>query len=136
MTVEETLEAIQKKLENLEKRISSLEVQPSIKEEPTRKKLSINEFLRSKRPKNDVLKTLVIGYYLEKYEGYSSFNVKDLEEGFRDAREPVPKNINLAVIGNISKAHMMEDKERKDKIKAWYLTNSGEEFVDSDLKKN
>lgn len=135
MTVEDTLEAIKKQLENHEKRIAKLETQPQIKEEPVTKKLSIKEFILSKKPKNGVQKVLVIGYYLEKHEGVAPFNVKDLENGFRSAKEPVPKNINLAVIGNVSKGHMMEDKERKDKIKAWYLTNSGEEYVDNDLKK-
>lgn len=136
MSVEETLKTIQKKLDDLEKRISVLEGKTQTTGHLKPKKISIKEFLISKKPTNDVLKTLVIGYFLEKYENCTSFNVKDLEEGFRAAKEPVPKNINLAVIGNISKGHMMEDKGRKDKIKAWYLTNSGETYVDNDLKKN
>jgi len=135
MSVEETLEGIKKQLEDHEKRISKLEAQPEIKEEPVKKKLSIKEFILSKKPKNEVQKVLVIGYYLEKYEGASSFNIKDLEDGFRSAKEPVPKNINLAVIGNISKGHIMEDKERKDKIKAWVLTNLGEQCIESGFEK-
>lgn len=135
MSVEDTLETIKKQLEDHEKRIAKLEVQPQTKEEPSTKKLSIKEFILSKKPKNEVQKTLVIGYYLEKRQGFSSFNSKDLEEGFMSAREPVPKNINLAVIGNVSKGHMMEDKERKEKMKAWCLTNTGEEYVNNNLKK-
>jgi len=135
MSVEDMLEAIKKQLEDHEKRITELEVQPQTKEEPSTKKLSIKEFILSKKPKNEVQKVLVIGYFLENYEGCTSFNVKDLEDGFRSAKEPVPKNINLAVIGNVSKGHMMEDKTRKDKIKAWVLTNLGEQYVDSDFQK-
>lgn len=135
MSVDDMLEAIKKQLENHEKRISKLEAQPKTKEEPMTKKLSIKEFILSIKPKNEVQKTLVIGYYLEKHQGFSSFNSKDLEEGFRFAKEPVPKNINLAVIGNVSKGHMMEDKERKEKMKAWCLTNTGEEYVNNELKK-
>lgn len=135
MSVENMVEAIKKQLENHEKRIAKLETQPQIKEEPVTKKLSIKEFILSKKPKNEVQKVLVIGYFLENYEGYTSFNVKDLEDSFRSAKEPVPKNINLAVIGNVSKGHMMEDKTRKDKIKAWVLTNLGEQYVKSDFQK-
>lgn len=135
MSVEDTLESIKKQLENHEKRIAKLETQPQIKEEPVTKKLSIKEFILSKKPRNEVQKVLVIGYFLENYEGYTSFNVKDLEDSFRSAKEPVPKNINLAVIGNVSKGHMMEDKTRKDKIKAWVLTNLGEQYVNSDFQK-
>lgn len=134
MSVEDNLDAIRKQLEDHEKRLTKLESQPLAREEPLTKKISIKEFILSKRPGNEVQKVLVIGYYLENYENVAPFNVKDLEKGFRSAKEPVPKNINLAVIGNVSKGHMMEDKERKDKIKAWYLTNSGEEYVDNDLK--
>lgn len=135
MTIEDTLEAIKKQLENHEKRIAKLETQPQTKKEPAIKKLSIKEFILSKKPRNEVQKALVIGYFLENYEGYTSFNVKDLEDSFRSAKEPVPKNINLAVIGNVSKGHMMEDKTRKDKIKAWILTNLGEQYVNSDFQK-
>jgi len=65
----------------------------------------------------------------------SSFNVKDLERGFREAKEKAPANINYNVIQNIKSGYMAEAKERKDKLKAWYLTNSGERFVENGLKK-
>lgn len=135
MSVEEELKTIKKQLEDHEKRIASLEMRPQIEAEAKPKKLSIKEFMLSKKPRNEVQKVLVIGYFLENYEGYTSFNVKDLEDGFRSAKEPVPKNINLAVIGDVSKGHMMEDKTRKDKIKAWVLTNLGEQYVNSDFQK-
>lgn len=135
MSIEEELKTIKKQLEDHEKRIASLEMQPQTEGEAKSKKLSIKEFILSKKPRNEVQKVLVIGYFLENYEGCTSFNVKDLEDGFRSAKEPVPKNINLAVIGNVSKGHVMEDKTRKDKIKAWVLTNLGEQYVNSDFQK-
>ncbi|MEM2125724.1 MAG: hypothetical protein QXQ53_04935 [Candidatus Methanosuratincola sp.] len=63
-----------------------------------------------------------------------SFNVQDLEKGFRDAKEKVPVNVNDCVNKNIRKGHMMDAEEKKDGIKAWCLTNSGIEFVDNSLK--
>jgi len=130
MSVEEMLEAIKKQLLYHESRISKLEAQPKIDKDTRMKKLSIKEFILSKKPRNDVQKTLVVGYYLEKYDGLDCFSWKDLENGFRAAREPVPTNIGVDVGENIRKGYFAEVKEKKDKRKAWYLTNSGEECVD------
>ena len=135
MTVEDTLEAIKKQLENHEKRICSLEAQPPKKEISTGKKLSVKEFIISKKPKTDVDKTLVIGYYLEINDDCSPFNAKDVEGGFRNAKETPPKNINDAINKNIRKGFMMEAKEKKDGKMAWELTNLGEECVESGFEK-
>ena len=133
MTNNETNQ-IKETLEDHEKRISELE--KIFKREPkiSKKQISIKEFLISKKPKTEVQKTLVIGYYLEKYRGMKSFNAKDLENGFREAKEKVPGNINNRVIKNINNGHIMESKEKRDKLKAWCLTNTGERFVENDLK--
>ena len=128
----EDLALILIKLEALESRISELEGKPGkIKKEG--KRLSIKEFILEKKPSDDVQKTLVIGYYLEHFEGVDSFNVKDLNEGFRLAREPLPSNTNDKANGNVEKGYMMEAKEKKDKLKAWYLTNTGEKFIEEGL---
>ena len=133
MSVEDMIKDIMTKLEDHESRISALEGAPGKKTLVAGKKLSIKEFLLTKKPANDVQKTLVIGYYLEHFEGMNEFNVKDLAEGFRSAKEPAPANINDKVNSNIQKGCMMEEKEKKDKLTAWVLTNSGEEFVEEGL---
>lgn len=135
MASNEEIMEIKKKLKEHEERISKLESVSQTKPETVKKKISIKEFILSKKPKNDVQKTLVVGCYLEKYENISPFNVKDLERGFIAAREKVPKNIGDKVQKNVKKGHMMEFKERKDNLKAWILTNSGEKYIESDFKK-
>lgn len=127
-------EEIKKILEDHEKRISELERLAQTKPETIQKKLSLKEFILSKKPKDDVQKTIVIGYYLEKYDIFPSFNAKDLEDAFRTAKENVPENINYKVIKNIKKGYMMESKEKKDNLKAWNLTATGERFIENDLK--
>lgn len=131
---EENME-IKKKLKAHEERISKLESLFQKESETVKKTISIKEFILPKKPKNDVQKTLAVGYFIEKYEHFSSFNVKDLEKVFIAAREKVPKNIGDKVQLNIKKGHMMEFKERKDNLKAWILTNSGEKYIESDFKK-
>jgi hypothetical protein len=133
MSVEEMLEAIKKQLLDHESRISNLEAQPKIDKDIGRKKLSIKEFILSKKPKGDIQKTLVIGFYLEKYEGLDCFNREDLENAFRSAMETVPTNVGVDANENIKKGYFAEAREKKDKLKAWYLTNSGEECVEMGL---
>lgn len=125
---------LKKILDDHEKRIAALEDIMKSKPELLKKELSIKEFILSKKPQDDVQRTLIIGYYLEKYRAMTSYNAKDLEDGFREAKERVPENINYKVIKNIKKGLMMEAKEEKDNLKAWHLTGSGERFVENDLK--
>lgn len=135
MTPDDEVTKIKSKLEELEKRMAELEKASQTKPEAAKKRISTKEFILLKRPRDDVQRALAIGYYLEKYEDFSPFNVRDLGKGFGDAREKIPKNINLCVIANIRKGHMMEAKEKKDNLKAWVLTNSGEQYVQGDFKK-
>lgn len=125
---------IRKKLEDHEGRIARLEKLFQTKHEKIKKKFSTREFILSKKPKSEMEKTLAVGYYLEKYEGSTSFNVKDLESGFRRAKEKIPRNIDYEVIRNNQKGYMMEAEEKKENRKAWYLTNSGMEYVEHNFE--
>ncbi len=135
MVPSEEIVEIKKKLEEHEKRISKLESSSQAEPEAVKKKISIKEFMISKKPNNDVQKTLTVGYYLEKCENFSSFNTKDLKKNFRAAKEKVPKNTADKVQLNIKKGHMMEAEEKKDNPKAWVLTNSGEKYVENGFMK-
>ena len=130
-------EEITKKIDRLEGRIAKIEellltTQPK---QFSKKKMSVKEFIISKKPKNDVQKTLLISYYLENYDNLEFFNLKDIEDGFRKAKEKVPGNISDKVYKTIKNGHIMEAKGKKDNLKAWTLTNSGESFVENDFKK-
>lgn len=125
---------LEKKLENHQERISKLEELFRSKPESIEKGIAIKEFFLSKNPKNGVQKTLLVGYYLEKYENMPYFNIKDLEEGFRKAKAIIPSNINHKAYLNVRKGHMMESKEKKEGLKTWNLTNIGERFVENGFK--
>jgi len=126
---------MKKQLMEHEERITRLEKLLQTKPESIRKKLSIREFILSKNPKSEMQRTLAIAYYLEKHESLTSFHVKDLESGFRKAKENIPRNINYELIRNVQKGYMMEAEEKKDNRKAWCLTNPGVEYVEDDFKK-
>jgi len=130
---DDSINIIMNKLAELESRISALEGRTAKKTAADGKKLSVKEFLLTKKPGDDVQRTIVIGYYLEHFESMDSFNTRDLADGFRSAKEPLPSNINDKVNANIGKGYMMEAKEKKEKLKAWVLTNSGEKFVEEGM---
>lgn len=101
---------------------------------PVSKVPSIRQFIIEKAPSDDVQKSLVIGYHLEKHGDCKSFNVKDIEKGFVDAREKVPGNVADKILKNVWKGHIMQVPEEKDGLKAYALTNTGTKFVESGFK--
>jgi len=123
---------IKKRIVDLENRLAKLEGSKKTTD-IDRKKLSIKELFRLKKPKNDVQKTLLIGYYLEKYENMTSFNVNDIKNSFRDAKEKLPLNVWDKIQLNLKKGHM-DYMEKKDDLKAYMLTSSGEDYVENDFK--
>jgi hypothetical protein len=131
---------IEERLTDLENRVKKIEgnylaqstVIPGVK----KKSLSAKEFLITKTIQTEIQKTLVLAYYLEYIEGMNSFNVSDLENAFRSAKEKLPKNLNDAVNKNIARGLLMEAKEKKETKKAWVLTSTGENYVEQDLNKD
>jgi hypothetical protein len=150
MSVREELSRMEASLKEHEKRIKSLELRlaelsPSEKKAaaapvsvavppPVPEKPSVRQLVLEKGPADDVQRCVVIAYYLEKREDYKSFNAKDIEKGFVDAREKVPGNVADKILKNVWKGHMMQVPEEKDGLKAFVLTNAGIKFVESGLK--
>ena len=98
------------------------------------KQLSIREFLNEKKPTNDVGRVLAMGFFLEKYEGYTCFNVDDIKNAFVKSKEPLPQNIHDKINMNIRKGHITEYPEEKDNKKAYHLTATGEKIVEQGFK--
>jgi hypothetical protein len=127
-------EDIEDRLADVERRLAILEQRLLAGPAPvdaTAKQLSIQEFLASKNPKTDVARTLTVGFYVERFARMSPFNINDLKDAFRQAREPLPANLNDAVNKNIQKGLIMEVGERKGGLKSWVLTATGESLVSS-----
>ncbi len=87
----------------------------------------------TKTAKADTQKVLALGYFLEHMGGTPSFNVPDLVGAFRAAREKLPANMNDAVNKNIARGFFMAADAPKDAKKAWYLTATGERYVENDM---
>jgi hypothetical protein len=129
---------VHQRLGDLETRVAALEkrlehaspVGPS-----SSKRQSAKEFLLGKSVKSETQKVLALAYFLEREEGLTSFNVPDLEAVFRAAREKLPSNMNDIVNKNIARGFIMQAEQKKESKKAWYLTSTGERFVESDMSR-
>jgi hypothetical protein len=125
-----------KRVEDLEKRVAKLERAAADVTAPratTGKKLSAKEFLMGRRIGSETERALALAYFLEHVSGLPSFNVPELVEAFRSAKEKLPKNMNDAVNKNIARGFLMEAEAKKDSKKAWYLTATGERYVENEM---
>lgn len=140
--IEKILQEILTSVKGLDARVAALEKSSAIPTigstataAPTMRKQSIKEFLLEKSPSGGVQMTLAIAYYLETVDGLISFNKDDLERGYRAAKESVPKNINDKVGMCIASGYMMEAEAKKDSLKAWVITRTGEQAVEKGFSK-
>ena len=132
--IEAMLQEHERRIKSLEQKLGGAETVVRPPEPPAPKVHSIRQFIVEKSPTDDVQRSLVIGYYLEKQSGLVSFNAKDIELGFVDAREKVPGNVADKILKNVWKGHMMQVKDDKDGLKAYVLTNTGTKFVESGIR--
>ncbi len=134
--IKDMLSQILTAVKGLERRVATLEAGTSTnavagtEKVPSRKPISIKEFIISKAPSNGILMTLTVGYFLENHGNVSPFTAADLEAGFRSAREAVPPNVNDKANNCVKRGYFMEAKEKKDNLKAWVLTSTGERLVE------
>ena len=133
--ISEDISKIKKKLEEYENRIANLERKFQSKPESIKKPMSIKEFIISKNPKSPSQKVLVIGLYLEIHKGMKNFTVKDIEDGFRKAKEQRHINLSDLLYKNAKKGFIAESDNRKDRLKLWHVTTSGGDYVKTKLTK-
>lgn len=91
---------------------------------------SLGEFLGTKgNPKKHTDVTAVFAYWMLKVENIKSFNVKDMLDRYDLTRKTKPTNINVAMDTNVERHVFAVASEKKDGLKAWVITDTGEEYV-------
>ena len=134
LKLEAMLKDHEDRIRSLEQRLADAPPPEEKPAPPVPKDPSIRQFMLEKSPTDDVQRTLVIGYYLEKHAEFKSFNAKDIEKGFVDAREKVPGNVSDKVLKNVWKGTMMQVQEDEDGMKAYVLTNAGTKLAETGFK--
>lgn len=135
INLEKRMSLLEKRVEEIENRLSGTDARSASVQSLVTKKMSIKEFLMTKKLDDDVKRTLAISYFIEHRENTKPFNTDDLRKFFRLAKVQLPSNINDKINMNIRAGRIMEAEEKKESKKAWELTATGETFVENDLNK-
>jgi hypothetical protein len=89
------------------------------------------EFLEQKgNPQRHTALVAVFAYWLLKAEKTESFNAKDIVSCYDRTRRVKPTNPNQIINTNVRSNLFAVAKEKKEGYKAWFLTHTGEEFVE------
>src|SRR3989339_1525049 len=118
--LEQKVSLLEKRIEKIESKLLDTNVKSAEISSAT-KKMSIKEFLLTKKLDDDVKRTLAIAYFIENMENTKPFNTDDLKKAFRLAKIQLPSNINDKINMNIRAGRIMEAEEKKESKKAWEL---------------
>jgi len=97
---------------------------------------SLVEFLKEKNPTSHNDGVIVFAYYLHKFKGLESYNVDDMHKCYSESRTPKPRNMNVTIDNNVKRGFLASAEKKKDGKKAWTITKTGEEYVESGLKED
>lgn len=115
------------------KDLTSQEVIVSMAEEVAAKGMpgTLGEFLDQKgNPSKHTDSVAVYAYWLFKVEKMESFNVRDIINCYDMTRKTKPSNPNQIINQNVASHIFAEAPEKKDGLKAWVITRTGEEHVE------
>lgn len=100
-----------------------------VKTEKAGKKLTATEFLKQVAHKTQYERAMVLGYYLEQMKAQESFLTTEVGQLGREAKRPFG-NISDIVSKLVSRGLMMSAGDKEGQ-RAYTLTASGEEYVES-----
>jgi len=133
------VEEIKNLLKNHEERLEKIESllfknEQSTVASPVSKKISINEFTSEKKPSDDLQRTVIFAYFLEKHEGQEYFNAVTIQNCFLRSKHKIPANINDKINQCIKKGWISEHPQKKDDKKVFYITNKGVAAVENNFQ--
>jgi hypothetical protein len=96
------------------------------------KKTSPAEFLKKSNARNQMDRALLLGYYLEKTQGLSSFTSSELGQMGKDAKQPFANPSDN--VGKLTARGLMMSAGDKEGQRAYALTASGETYAETLLE--
>ncbi len=120
---------LRERVEALESRVSELESLAE-KGEMTEDTPEMREFVEAADASSHVERAATIGRFLEEFGGKDSFKTKDIEEGYKACRTPLPSNLS-DVLRRAEKQDLTMVVDTDGQEKSWRLTADGEELVAS-----
>jgi hypothetical protein len=101
---------------------------PRASSRPEGPSLGINEFLARVAPSSHVERVTAIAYHAYRSEA-ASISTKDVAEAYTKARAKKPQNIPDVIGICIQRGYLVET-EKKNGLKSWTITPTGEGFID------
>lgn len=94
--------------------------------------MDLIEFLAMKKAETHPDRVVVIAYYYYKTQNGVGVTTKELADSYARARIRRPQNYPDVIAGCVRRGYLVEG-ERKDGMKSWVITRTGEAHVEQDL---
>lgn len=105
---------------------------PAARPSPSPVGIDLIEFLAMKKSETHPDRVVVIAYYYYKTQNGAGVTTRELTESYARARTRRPQNYPDVIAGCVRKGYLVEG-ERKDGMKSWVITRTGETHVEQDL---
>lgn len=128
MTDDDLAEEVAELKERVSRIESLLESEPERADEVQ----NLGDFLDEKNPSSHYERAIVIGYYLEQFEGQDSFTVNDIEDGYQTARISLPSNMS-DVLGECENRDWVMRVGTSGQTQLRSLTRDGINLVEDEL---
>ena len=128
------MEDFEERLRNIEERVSRLEsTYTGTDKETATRKISLGEYTEELKTRGYNDFTIGIAYYREMIEGKTPLTSTIIETGYREAREPKPKNFADTIYQNFKKHLLVDVDPLEDGTRAFVLTKKGIDYVEKQL---
>jgi len=104
---------------------------PQVEQTPP-SEMDLTEFLAAKKLTTHPDRVVAIAYYLYKTQSGAGVTTHDLTEAYSRARVKRPQNFPDVIAACVRRGRLVEG-ERKDAMKAWVITRTGEGHVEQTL---
>ena len=94
--------------------------------------MDLTEFLASRKAATHPDRVVAVAYYFYRTQGGAGVTTHDLTEAYSRARIKKPQNFPDVIAACVRRGRLVEG-ERKDGMKSWVITRTGEAFVESSL---
>ena len=94
--------------------------------------MDLTEFLASRKATTHPDRVVAIAYFFYRTQNGAGVTTQDLTDGYSRARVKKPQNFPDVIAACVRRGRLVEG-ERKDGMKSWVITRTGEGYVEQNL---
>jgi hypothetical protein len=94
--------------------------------------MDLTEFLAAKKATTHPDRVVAVAYYTYRTQNGAGVTTQDLTEAYGRARVKRPQNFPDVIAACVRRGRLVEG-ERKDGLKSWVITRTGEAYVEQNL---